>query len=122
MPPPTYQSTEKGLVGGQGAPAEPPGVALVGASRCRLRLVCSRHETGCHDATKRRRRLMTIRRLSLMVVLVAALAGFFSGSAQATANTPDPATSLLLNGRQLTPQGAQSHLRPSVSYTHQTLP
>ena len=50
---------------------------------------------------------MTIRRLSLMVVLVAALAGFFSGSAQATANTPDPATSLLLNGRQLTPQGAQ---------------
>jgi len=50
---------------------------------------------------------MTIRRLSLMVVLVAALAGFFSGSAQATANTPDPATGLLLNGRQLTPQGAQ---------------
>jgi len=50
---------------------------------------------------------MTIRRLSLMVVLVAALAGFFSGSAQATANTPDPATGLLLNGRQLTPQGVQ---------------
>jgi len=54
---------------------------------------------------------MTIRRLSpiLMCVLVAVVAGFSSGSTQATphTHTPDPATGFLLNGRQLTPQGAQ---------------
>ncbi len=52
---------------------------------------------------------MTIRRLSLipMFVLVAVLAGFTSGPTQATPNAPDPATGFLLNGRQLTPQGAQ---------------
>jgi len=50
---------------------------------------------------------MTIRRLSLMLVLVAVLAATFSGAAQATPNAPDPATGFLLNGRQLTPQGAQ---------------
>jgi DNA-binding beta-propeller fold protein YncE len=50
---------------------------------------------------------MTIRRLSLMFVLVAVLAGVSAGSALATPNIPDPATGFLLNGRQLTPQGAQ---------------
>ena len=29
MPPPMYEGTEKGLVGAQGAPAEPQGVATV---------------------------------------------------------------------------------------------
>jgi DNA-binding beta-propeller fold protein YncE len=66
-------------------------------------------QTGRNDATKRRRGLMTIRRLSLilMVVLVAVLAGSSSGSARSPSHTPNPATGLLLNGRQLTPQGAQ---------------
>ena len=52
---------------------------------------------------------MTIRRLSLipMFLLIAVLAGVSSAAAQATPNAPDPATGLLLNGRQLTPQGAQ---------------
>ena len=52
---------------------------------------------------------MTIRRLSLMLmfVLVGALAAFTAGPAHATPNAPDPATGFLLNGRQLTPQGAQ---------------
>jgi DNA-binding beta-propeller fold protein YncE len=52
---------------------------------------------------------MTIRRLSLilMFVLVAVLTGSSSGSARSTSHTPNPATGLLLNGRQLTPQGAQ---------------
>jgi len=52
---------------------------------------------------------MTIRRLSLILlfVLVAVPAGFSSASALAASNAPDPATGLLLNGRQLTPQGAQ---------------
>jgi len=50
---------------------------------------------------------MTLRRLSLMFTLVAVLAGGSAGSALATPNIPDPATGFLLNGRQLTPQGAQ---------------
>ncbi|MCX6374399.1 MAG: YncE family protein, partial [Actinobacteria bacterium] len=52
---------------------------------------------------------MTLRRLSLilMVVLVAAAAGLASGPAHAAPNAPDPATGFLLNGRQLTPAGAQ---------------
>ena len=52
---------------------------------------------------------MTIRRLSLipMLALFAVLAGFFAAAAQAAPNAPDPATGFLLNGRQLTPQGAQ---------------
>jgi DNA-binding beta-propeller fold protein YncE len=52
---------------------------------------------------------MTIRRLSLisLFVLVTALAGILCGAARAATTTPDPATGLLLNGRQLTPQGAQ---------------
>src|SRR5665811_419572 len=52
---------------------------------------------------------MTIRRLSLMLMLalVAALAAFTCGAAQAAPNVPDPATGFLLNGRQLTPQGVQ---------------
>src|SRR5450830_707132 len=50
---------------------------------------------------------MMIRRLSLMFTLVAVLAGGSAGSALATPNIPDPATGFLLNGRQLTPKGAQ---------------
>ena len=55
---------------------------------------------------------MTIRRLSLipMFVLIAVLTGFSSASALAAPNAPDPATGFLLNGRQLTPQGAQVRL------------
>ena len=52
---------------------------------------------------------MTIRRLSVAVlpVLLVALAGVLAGPAQAAPNVPDPASGFLLNGRQLTPQGAQ---------------
>jgi hypothetical protein len=55
---------------------------------------------------------MTIRRLSFisMFALVAVLAGLTSASAHAAPNAPDPATGFLLNGRQLTPQGAQVRL------------
>jgi DNA-binding beta-propeller fold protein YncE len=55
---------------------------------------------------------MTIRRLSFIPVLalVAVLAALTSASAQATPNAPDPATGFLLNGRQLTPRGAQVKL------------
>ena len=49
-----------------------------------------------------------IRRVSLMCMfLVAVLAASPSGPAQAASHAPDPATGLLLNGRQLTPQGTQ---------------
>ena len=50
---------------------------------------------------------MTIRRHSLSLVLVALVAAFSAGAAQAAPNAPDPASGFLLNGRQLTPQGAQ---------------
>ena len=50
---------------------------------------------------------MTIRRLSLTLVLVVVTAGCAAASAAAAPNAPDPATGFLLNGRQLTPQGAQ---------------
>jgi len=50
---------------------------------------------------------MTIRRLSLMLVIVAVLAALSSGSVQAAPSAPDPVTGFLLNGRQLTPTGAQ---------------
>ena len=50
---------------------------------------------------------MTIRRLSLKFVLVVVAAGFAAASAAAAPNAPDPATGFLLNGRQLTPLGAQ---------------
>lgn len=50
---------------------------------------------------------MTIRRLSFMLALAAALAACFAGAAPAAPNAPDPATGFLLNGRQLTPQGTQ---------------
>ena len=61
------------------------------------------------NASRSGRGLMTIRRLSLIptLVFVALVAGFSSGSAQATPQSPDPATGFLLNGRHLTPQGAQ---------------
>ena len=48
---------------------------------------------------------MTIRRLSLTLVLVVVTAGCAAASAAAAPNAPDPATGFLLNGRQLTPQG-----------------
>jgi len=53
------------------------------------------------------------RRLSLTLALAAAVAVSFAAatlacaSALAAPNAPDPATAFLLNGRQLTPQGAQ---------------
>jgi len=52
---------------------------------------------------------MTIRRLSpiLMFALVVVLAGLSSALALAASNAPDLATGFLLNGRQLTPKGAQ---------------
>ena len=52
---------------------------------------------------------MTIRRLSFIPIfaVVVLLAGLASASALAAPNAPDPATGFLLNGRQLTPQGAQ---------------
>ncbi len=50
---------------------------------------------------------MTTRRFSLMLALAFVLAGFAAASAAAAPNAPDPATGFLLNGRQLTPQGAQ---------------
>jgi DNA-binding beta-propeller fold protein YncE len=52
---------------------------------------------------------MTIRRLSCIAIfaVVAVLTGLTCGSALAAPNTPDPATGFLLNGRQLTPAGAQ---------------
>ena len=55
---------------------------------------------------------MTIRRLLpiLTFALVAVLAAWSPGPAQAAPNAPDPATGFLLNGRQLTPQGAQVDL------------
>ena len=55
---------------------------------------------------------MTIRRLSAAgrLVLIVTLGGVFAGLAQAAPNAPDPATGFLLNGRQLTPQGAQVRL------------
>ena len=49
------------------------------------------------------RGVMTIRRLSIVLVLVALLAGCSSGASR----TPSPATGLLINGRQLNPSGAQ---------------
>jgi DNA-binding beta-propeller fold protein YncE len=63
-------------------------------------------------ATERRRDQMTIRRLSFILVLslVAVLAALTAATADATPNAPDPATGFLLNGRQLTPQGAQVEL------------
>ena len=55
---------------------------------------------------------MTIRRLRSagLLVLVVALGAVFAGLAQAAPQVPDPATGFLLNGRQLTPQGAQVRL------------
>jgi len=55
---------------------------------------------------------MTIRRLSTAALpaLLVALAGVIAGPAPAAPNVPDPATGFLLNGRQLTPQGAQVRL------------
>src|SRR5450756_2314154 len=47
--------------------------------------------------------VMTIRRLSIVLVLVAVLAGCSIGASRA----PSPATGLLINGRQLTPSGTQ---------------
>jgi DNA-binding beta-propeller fold protein YncE len=52
------------------------------------------------------RGVMTIRRLSIVLVLVAVVAGCSSGGSRA----PDPATGLLINGRQLTPSGTQVKL------------
>src|SRR5674476_517244 len=55
---------------------------------------------------------MTIRRLSAAgrLVLIVTLGGVFAGLAQAAPNAPDPYTGFLLNGRQLTPKGAQVSL------------
>jgi DNA-binding beta-propeller fold protein YncE len=52
---------------------------------------------------------MTVRRLVPVLVfsLAAVLAGLTSGPTPAAPNTPDPSSGFLLNGRQLTPQGAQ---------------
>jgi DNA-binding beta-propeller fold protein YncE len=50
---------------------------------------------------------MTVRRLALSFTLAALVAACFCASAPAAPNTPDPATGFLLNGRQLTPRGAQ---------------
>ena len=55
------------------------------------------------SGTNHERGVMTIRRLSIVLVLVAVLAGCSFGASRA----PSPATGLLLNGRQLTPSGAQ---------------
>ena len=55
---------------------------------------------------------MTSRRLSLILMCAAVTlaTGFTSCPAHANPNAPDPATGFLLNGRQLTPQGAQVDL------------
>jgi DNA-binding beta-propeller fold protein YncE len=50
---------------------------------------------------------MTIRRLLLLFGLVVASTGLSAAVAPAAPNAPDPATGFLLNGRQLTPAGAQ---------------
>jgi DNA-binding beta-propeller fold protein YncE len=55
------------------------------------------------SGTNHGRGVMTIRRLSIVLVLVAVLAGCSSGASRA----PSPATGLLINGRQLTPSGTQ---------------
>jgi hypothetical protein len=58
--------------------------------------------------------VVTIRRRSIVLALGAtlavALAACIAGAASAAPNAPDPATGFLLNGRQLTPQGAQVDL------------
>jgi DNA-binding beta-propeller fold protein YncE len=46
----------------------------------------------------------------LLLGLFVAVGGAIVGAPQAAPNTPDPATGFLLNGRQLTPQGAQVRL------------
>jgi DNA-binding beta-propeller fold protein YncE len=51
----------------------------------------------------RERGVMGIRRLSVVLVLVAVMAGCSSGASRA----PSSATGLLINGRRLTPSGAQ---------------
>jgi DNA-binding beta-propeller fold protein YncE len=55
---------------------------------------------------------MIARRLLVvpLLVLAAMVAGSFAGVAKAAPNVPDPSTGFLLNGRQLTPQGAQVRL------------
>ena len=55
---------------------------------------------------------MIAKRLSVVPLLLLAVmaAGSFAGIAKAAPNVPDPATGFLLNGRQLTPQGAQVRL------------
>ena len=55
---------------------------------------------------------MIAKRLMVVPLLLLAVtaAGSFAGAAKAAPNVPDPATGFLLNGRQLTPQGAQVRL------------
>src|SRR5659263_343350 len=55
------------------------------------------------SGTNHERGVMTIRRLSIVLVLVAVLAGCSFGASRA----PSRATGLLINGRQLTPSGTQ---------------